>query len=242
MKSDYTTNSPNLIYTFLFKRSRRRYFLTLGVEGLNWQNGLVPKRVLTKCSTTSQSNFTIDHGNFGISNWVAKPFDNKLFFGYISLQGVVLHKPKSFISLLYTVVLPAFKVNSTFYRLILWQWTINLQQSTQPRHLPKTNFHHGLVSLGSNKTAALMLCSSMISSHNKATAANGSVHQSSNYCTSQSISQDSKFLKTLPNFFCRNQMIPEFEDVPFSMKTGHAHERWGTVLHLCISMSHVDKH
>ena len=67
-------------------------------------------------------------------------------FLVISLQGVVLHKPKSFISLLYTVVLPALKVSSTFYRLILWQWTINLQQSTQPRHLPKTNFHHGLVS------------------------------------------------------------------------------------------------
>ena len=35
MKDDFTTNSHYLIYTFLFRKVGRMYFLNLGVKGLN---------------------------------------------------------------------------------------------------------------------------------------------------------------------------------------------------------------
>ena len=36
LKDDYCTNSHYLIYTFLFKKVGRMYFLSLGVKGLNF--------------------------------------------------------------------------------------------------------------------------------------------------------------------------------------------------------------
>ena len=36
MKDDFTTNSHYLIYTFLFRKVGRMYFLNLGVKGLKY--------------------------------------------------------------------------------------------------------------------------------------------------------------------------------------------------------------
>ena len=40
MKDDFTTNSHYLIYTFLFRKVGRMYFVNLGVKGLRMAMGL----------------------------------------------------------------------------------------------------------------------------------------------------------------------------------------------------------
>ena len=54
----YSTNSPNLIYTILLsKRSRIRYFLNLGVEGLShpWMEELPEGEFTVACSNSTTS-------------------------------------------------------------------------------------------------------------------------------------------------------------------------------------------